>query len=243
MNLFHKEKTRIIPAVTIMLFLAVVLFAGQGVSQQIQTERLPENGGAVYDGTLEFGPGPMCFDHLRQGPVLTVDEVRAGLERWLMNVGNPRLKVGNVTEKDSQTITADIVTGDNSLVEKFDIDRHTGIIWQLQQPGGWISRHWGAHGGMAWGHGMHGWMIIPFFGMFFFFLMIILVVMLISSFFRHRPGGWREMESHDLSSLDALNKRYAGGQIGGELRRESRLVRLSALAEPYWVCYTIRLPD
>jgi len=228
MNLFLKEGTRIIPRVTVMLFLAVVLFSGQATPQQIQPERLPEKGTAVYDGAFEFGPGPMWFDHFRQGPVLTVDEVRAGLERWLMNVGNPRLKVGNVTEKDSLTITAEIVTVDNSLVEKLDIDRRTGIIWQLQQPGAWMSHYWGTHGGMGWGHEMiHGWMLIPFIGMFFFFLMIIIVIMLISSIFRHRHGGWREMKSLDLSSLDSLNKLYASGEIGRDeyLQRKRGLVK------------------
>ena len=40
--------------------------------------------------------------------------------------GNPRLKVGDVKEKDADTITADIVTKDNSLVQRFIINRHTG---------------------------------------------------------------------------------------------------------------------
>jgi len=43
---------------------------------------------------------------------------------------NPRLKVGEVKEKDADTITADIVTLDNSLVQRFIVDRHTGALRQ-----------------------------------------------------------------------------------------------------------------
>ncbi len=57
---------------------------------------------------------------------LTVDDVKARMERWLSFRNNPRLKVGDVKEKDADTITADIVTVDNSLVQRFDINRHTG---------------------------------------------------------------------------------------------------------------------
>jgi hypothetical protein len=46
------------------------------------------------------------------------------LERYLKQQSNPRLKVGEVKEKD--TITAEIVTADGSLVQRFKIDRHTG---------------------------------------------------------------------------------------------------------------------
>jgi len=57
---------------------------------------------------------------------LTVDQVKARMERWLAYQGNPHLKLGDVKEKDANTITADIVTADNSLVQRFVIDRDTG---------------------------------------------------------------------------------------------------------------------
>ena len=47
-------------------------------------------------------------------------------EGWLTWQGNPRLKVGEVKERDADTIEADIVTKDNSLVQRFAVDRHTG---------------------------------------------------------------------------------------------------------------------
>jgi len=47
--------------------------------------------------------------------------------------GNPRVKVGSVTEKDENTITADIVTTDKEgLVQRFNIDRHTGVFTPVQ---------------------------------------------------------------------------------------------------------------
>jgi hypothetical protein len=61
---------------------------------------------------------------------LSVDDVKSRAERWLAFRGNARLKVGEVKEKDADTITADIVTKDNSLVQRFIIDRHTGAFRQ-----------------------------------------------------------------------------------------------------------------
>ena len=57
---------------------------------------------------------------------LTVDAVKKDVEQWLEQRGNPRLKVGEVKEKDADTIEAEIVTLDNSLVERYAVDRHSG---------------------------------------------------------------------------------------------------------------------
>ena len=72
-----------------------------------------------------WGPGMMGGTIDRN---LSADDVRANLERWLAWRGNPRLKVGEVKEKDADSITADILTKDNSLVERFIVDRHTGLV-------------------------------------------------------------------------------------------------------------------
>jgi hypothetical protein len=40
--------------------------------------------------------------------------------------GNPRLKIGDVKEADGNAITVDIVTQENSLVQRFIVDRRTG---------------------------------------------------------------------------------------------------------------------
>jgi hypothetical protein len=59
---------------------------------------------------------------------LSTDHVKTNMERWLAWQGNPRLKVGDVKEKDADTIMADIVTKDNSLVQRFVVGRHNGYF-------------------------------------------------------------------------------------------------------------------
>ena len=63
---------------------------------------------------------------------LTTDDVKSRVERWLVRQGNPRLVVGEVKEKDADTITADVVTKDNSLVQRFIVDRRTGNYRQSE---------------------------------------------------------------------------------------------------------------
>lgn len=92
------------------------------------------SGGA---GWMQGGPGggyPPCWgsdDASANGNAvnLTVDQVKSQLDRWIERQGNPRLKAGDVKEKDADTIQADVVTKDNSLVQRFEINRHTGS-WQ-----------------------------------------------------------------------------------------------------------------
>lgn len=57
---------------------------------------------------------------------LTVEQAKKLAEARLIMMGNPNLKVGAVKEKDADTISVDIVAGDNSLVSQHTIDRHTG---------------------------------------------------------------------------------------------------------------------
>jgi hypothetical protein len=59
---------------------------------------------------------------------LTADNAKACIDRWLAWQGNPRLKVGDVKEKDASSITVDIVTKDNSLVQRFLVDRRNGWV-------------------------------------------------------------------------------------------------------------------
>ena len=63
---------------------------------------------------------------------LSVDAVKAEAERWVAWQGNPRLKLGDVKEKDADTITADVVTRDNSLVQRFGVNRHTGVVQDVE---------------------------------------------------------------------------------------------------------------
>ena len=57
---------------------------------------------------------------------LSTDEVRHMMEHQLEWMGNPNLKLGKVEESDEGEIVAEIVTQDGSLVQRLEIDKHTG---------------------------------------------------------------------------------------------------------------------
>lgn len=63
---------------------------------------------------------------------LSADDVRARIERSLKWHGNERLKVGEIKELDDDTIVADIVTLDDSLVDRLEVDRHTGSMHRAE---------------------------------------------------------------------------------------------------------------
>jgi hypothetical protein len=63
---------------------------------------------------------------------LTDDDVRQWLDKGLDWLGNARLKVGQVTETDGATITAEIVTLDDSLVQRLAVDRRSGAVRQVE---------------------------------------------------------------------------------------------------------------
>lgn len=73
-----------------------------------------------------FGFGPCAQAAAAGGEEVDVDDVTARMEHWLSMRGNDRLKLGKVEAVDEDTITAEIVTVDGSLVQKLEIDRHTG---------------------------------------------------------------------------------------------------------------------
>lgn len=85
--------------------------------------------GGYGPGMMRYGPGggPGWNTGWRDLN-LSTDNVKTNMERWLAWQGNPRLKVGDVKEKDADTIVADIVTKDNSLVQRFVINRHNGYF-------------------------------------------------------------------------------------------------------------------
>jgi hypothetical protein len=58
---------------------------------------------------------------------LSVDDVRGYLTARLDRLGNKRLKIGNINAEGG-SITAEIVTADNSLVQRMRVDRSTGSI-------------------------------------------------------------------------------------------------------------------
>ena len=63
---------------------------------------------------------------------LSIDDVRDFFEHRLRQIGNDRLKLGNVTETDADGITVEIVTVEDSLVDRLAVDRHSGVIQRVQ---------------------------------------------------------------------------------------------------------------
>lgn len=57
---------------------------------------------------------------------ISPDEAKRYFERMIAMQDNSRLKLGDVKEIDADTITVDIVTRDNSLVQRFVVNRHDG---------------------------------------------------------------------------------------------------------------------
>lgn len=78
-----------------------------------------------------YGPGMMWGRDAAEGEDLnlTVDQVKRQFERRLAIMGNDRVKLGPIVEKDANTITVDIVTTDKEgLVQRFSVDRKRGIM-------------------------------------------------------------------------------------------------------------------
>ena len=106
--------------------------SGQGMGPGMMGPGMQQMPGMPGQGMGMMGQGTMGG----QGPGmrvtpsqhLTTDDVSHFLGHFLQRHGNPRLKVGGVQEVDEDTILAEIVTVDDSLVQRWRVDRHTGQI-------------------------------------------------------------------------------------------------------------------
>lgn len=78
-------------------------------------------------GIAQGGMGALLGSRVTPIMNLSTEDVRSYLTTQLDGLNNKRLKVGDIKAEDG-TITADIVTLDNSLVQRLKVDRHTGII-------------------------------------------------------------------------------------------------------------------
>jgi len=78
-------------------------------------------------GKMRGGMGALFGSRVTPIMNLSVDDVRGYLAAQLERLNNKRLKVGDINSGDG-IITADIVTVDNSLVQRLKVDRHTGSI-------------------------------------------------------------------------------------------------------------------
>jgi hypothetical protein len=90
-------------------------------------------GQGMYPGMMgqmapgRMGPGVHGF---RVVPMmhLSTDDVRRFLQRHISAHGLTRLQVGEVTQTDDETITADIVTREGSVALRLEIDAYTGFV-------------------------------------------------------------------------------------------------------------------
>jgi len=64
---------------------------------------------------------------------MTPARVRAFLEQRLEWHGNPRLKIGEIATAEDGNITAEIVTVDGSLVQKFAFNRYPGLFRHITE--------------------------------------------------------------------------------------------------------------
>ena len=78
-------------------------------------------------GMMQGGMGALFGSRVTPTMNLSAEDVRGYLMVQLDRLNNKRLKVGDI-KSDDGTITADIVTVDNSLVQRLKVDRHTGVI-------------------------------------------------------------------------------------------------------------------
>jgi hypothetical protein len=62
---------------------------------------------------------------------MTEDRVRALLMQELSNLGNPRLKLGQIGKASDGSITAEILTVEGSLVQKLAFNRYPGLMRQV----------------------------------------------------------------------------------------------------------------
>ena len=79
-------------------------------------------------GTAGMPGGGYGIRAERELDVAAVSKVLTGKLAW---TGNARLKVGKVEEKDDDTIIAEIVTLDGSLVDRLAVHRRSGAMRRL----------------------------------------------------------------------------------------------------------------
>ncbi len=88
-------------------------------------------GPGIMGSMMMKGPGAMHASGALADRDLTTDDVRTMFERNLAWHGNTRLQVGDVVEQDVDTVAVEIETVDGSLVQRLEVDRHTGFARQV----------------------------------------------------------------------------------------------------------------
>jgi putative membrane protein len=194
-----------------VFLLAAALMIGVAVTVRSPSQAQPFYGPGMMRG---FEPGWVCFGVRRYGYWgnqsdlnLSADDVKNCLER---TIDNPNLKVGEIKEKDADTIAADIVTKDkNGLVQHVEFNRHSGLLATGATIMGYgYGPHWGMMGGWGYGYGfglihMVVWVII-------LIAIIVGIIWLVRSL---AATGGQYGPPRRSAGLDVLEERYARGEI------------------------------
>ena len=83
-------------------------------------------------GMMGQGRGAMGLGVVTPSRNVSVDDVRDHFERLLQAQGNPRVKLGEIKDADKDTIVAEIVTMEGSLVDRLNVNRRSGAIQRAQ---------------------------------------------------------------------------------------------------------------
>jgi hypothetical protein len=103
-----------------MMMCPAMMRGGGGTGMMMDSEMMGS-------GMTPGGMGALFGSRVTPMMNLSVEDVRGYLASRLDRLNNKRLKIGNLSSDDG-TITAEIVTVDNSLVQRLKIDRRTGTI-------------------------------------------------------------------------------------------------------------------
>jgi hypothetical protein len=104
---------------------------GQGMGPGMMAQGMGQ--GMMGPGMMgQMGPGMMHGLRVVPMMLLSPDDVRAFLQHHIAAHDLQHLKVGDVTQTDADTITADLVTEDGSLALRLQVDPHTGAVKSIE---------------------------------------------------------------------------------------------------------------
>ena len=103
---------------------------GQGMMMPMMMAPGMMGQGMMGQGMMNQGATPMMG--MAAAAPLDADHVRPHLEQHLAMMGLPNLMLGSIEAEDDDTLVAEIVTRDGTLVQRLAIDRHSGAVTPLE---------------------------------------------------------------------------------------------------------------
>jgi hypothetical protein len=99
----------------------------RGMMCPMMAAMMQDDHSGMMGTNMQGGMGALFGSRVTPVMNLSVDDVRGYLAVQLERLNNKRLKIGSINSGDGD-ITAEVVTVDNSLVQRLKVDRHTGAI-------------------------------------------------------------------------------------------------------------------